>query len=80
MIELAYRDNVVNIQTWREQIKQWTNIFSVSETPTSVTQNYHTSGVTRNMYGKNFAAIPVQRVGHVFTIDSVSDLEWFGLI
>ena len=80
MIELAYRDNVVNIQTWREQIKQWTNIFSVSETPTSVTQNYHASGVTRNMYGKNFMVIPVQRAGHVFTIDSVSDLEWFGLI
>tara|TARA_R110002003_G_scaffold215_3_gene16434 strand:+ start:130 stop:1212 length:1083 start_codon:yes stop_codon:yes gene_type:complete len=72
-------DNVLYPQNLQEQIKQWTSVFGVSETPTSTTPNTPLSGWTRYRYGDKFEAYTAEGVDH--NIPSQDDLviDYFDL-
>ncbi|MEW1720526.1 PHB depolymerase family esterase [Streptomyces sp. NPDC093109] len=60
-------DSILNYNNFGEEIKQWTNVLGVSQTPVST--DYPQSNWTRTRYGANSAqapveAISVQGVGH----------------
>lgn len=57
-------DNIIYPQNLKEQIKQWTSVFGVSETPTEVTENTPLAGWTRSRYGKKFEAYEAAGVDH----------------
>jgi len=50
-------DTTLYPQNFDEEIKQWTNVFGVSSTPSATVQNSPLSGWTRMSYGSNFQAI-----------------------
>ncbi|KAH7353125.1 acetylxylan esterase-like protein 1 precursor [Pyrenochaeta sp. MPI-SDFR-AT-0127] len=57
-------DDIIYPQNLKEQIKQWTSVFGVSETPTNVTENTPLAGWTRSRYGKKFEAYEAAGVNH----------------
>jgi acetylxylan esterase len=57
-------DNVLYPQNLREQIKQWTSVFGVSEVPTSTTKDTPLSGWTRYRYGDKFEAYEAAGIDH----------------
>lgn len=71
-------DNVLNPQNLQEQIKQWTTILGVGQTPTNTTLNTPVAGWTRYRYGDKFEAYSAAGVDHniptdVDTVDTVID-------
>ena len=62
-------DNVLYPQNLQEQIKQWTSIFGVSETPTETTLNTPIEGWTRWRYGDKFEAYEAAGVDHNIPTD-----------
>lgn len=72
-------DTVVNVQNLKEQVKQWTNVHNVSETPSATVQNYAQSGWTRTDYGANVMAISAPGVGHGIPYQGAQVKAWFGL-
>jgi acetylxylan esterase len=58
------QDTVLYPQNLREQVKQWTSVFGVSETPTNVTKDTPLPGWTRSRYGNKFEAYEAQGVSH----------------
>lgn len=60
-------------------IKQWTNVFGVSETPSSTQQNTPSSGTTKTTYGPNIEAFSIQGAPHNIPINVAYDMAWFGL-
>lgn len=77
---MFYRDTTLYPQNFQEEIKQWTNVFGVSETPTLTQTNSPLSGYTRTTYGPNVQAILAQGVGHTVPEQANDVLTWFGLI
>lgn len=57
-------DNVLYPQNLQEEIKQWTSVFGVSETPTQVTNDTPIAGWTRSRYGDKFEAYEAAGVDH----------------
>lgn len=57
-------DTTLYPQNFWEEIKQWTDVFGVSQTPTSNTTNDPEAGYSRASYGINVQAILAQGVGH----------------
>ena len=53
-------DTTLNYKNLAEEIKQWTNVFGLSETPTSTQQNTPKSGWTRTNYEKSAGVVPLQ--------------------
>jgi poly(hydroxyalkanoate) depolymerase family esterase len=53
-------DTTLNYKNLAEEIKQWTNVFGLSETPTSTQQNTPKSGWTRTSYEKSAGVVPLQ--------------------
>jgi acetylxylan esterase len=73
-------DEIINYNNHLEAIKQWTNVFGYSSTPSSTVQNSPVGGWTRSIYGPNFHAISAQGVVHNIPVqadDVVSN--WFSL-
>ncbi|KAF5385917.1 hypothetical protein D9615_002265 [Tricholomella constricta] len=74
------QDEVLNYNNFNEAIKQWTNVFGYSTTPTSTQQNSPLSGWSRYTYGPNFQAISAAGVPHNIPLQDTEVLKWFGII
>ncbi|KAJ8081734.1 hypothetical protein PM082_007580 [Marasmius tenuissimus] len=72
-------DTTLYPQNFQEEIKQWTNVFGVSTTPTSNQTNNPLANYWRASFGSNVQAIWANGVGHTVPerVDDV--LAWFGL-
>ena len=73
------RDTTLYPQNFWEEIKQWTNVFNVSQTPTSNITNDPLPGYSRASFGPNVQAILAQGVGHTVPEQASDVLDWFGL-
>ena len=65
-----------------EEIKQWTNVHGVSQTPVST--DSPATGQTRTRYGTSTSAVVVeaislQGVGHSLPVDALAAIHFFGL-
>ena len=72
-------DTTLYPQNFWEDIKQWTNVFGVSQTPTSNLTNNPLPGYSRASFGPNVQAILAQGVGHTVPERANDVLDWFGL-
>ncbi|KAF7966741.1 hypothetical protein HWV62_37215, partial [Athelia sp. TMB] len=72
-------DTTLYPQNFQEEIKQWTNVFGVSQTPTATSTNDPLPGYTRTSYGPNVQGILAQGVGHTVPEQETDTLNWFGL-
>jgi acetylxylan esterase len=72
-------DTTLNYHNFGEGIKQWTNVFGYSETPTEVDTNWPLANWTRSIYGPNFQAISAAGVDHNIQIQADQVLDWFGI-
>lgn len=57
-------DAVLLPQNFEEEIKQWTNVFGVCQTPVSNVTSDPETGYSRAFFGPNVQAILAQDVGH----------------
>jgi acetylxylan esterase len=72
-------DNVLYPQNLKEQIKQWTSVFGVSETPTSTTKDTPSVGWTRYRYGDNFEAYEAAGIDHNIPNQDDLVIDYFDL-
>ncbi|KAF9462435.1 acetyl xylan esterase [Collybia nuda] len=72
-------DTTLNYKNFAEGVKQWTNVFGYSTSPSSVQQNSPLSGWTRSTYGPNFQAISAANVDHNIPVQANDVLAWFGI-
>lgn len=72
-------DQTLNYTNFGEEVKQWTNVWGVSTTPTSTTSNYAVSGWTRYDYGPNVMGISAAGVSHDIQLQTTQVMDWFGL-
>ncbi|PPQ85087.1 hypothetical protein CVT26_005605 [Gymnopilus dilepis] len=72
-------DTTLYPQNFWEEIKQWTNVFGVSQTPSSNTTNDPQAGYSRASFGPNVQGILAQGVGHTVPEHETDTLAWFGL-
>ncbi|KAH8100153.1 acetyl xylan esterase [Cristinia sonorae] len=72
-------DTTLYPQNFWEDIKQWTNVFGVSQTPVTNTTNDPLRGYSRASFGPNVQAILAQGVGHTVPEQANDVLAWFGL-
>ncbi|MCP2167234.1 extracellular catalytic domain type 1 short-chain-length polyhydroxyalkanoate depolymerase [Goodfellowiella coeruleoviolacea] len=76
-------DNTLRYPNFQEEIKQWTNVFGLSQTPSST--DYPQSGWTRTRYGSGgtvaVEAISLQNVGHNLPMSGMAlrAIQFFGL-
>ena len=70
---------ILRFPNFGEEIKQWTNVLGVSQTPTSTEQNKPRSGWVRTRYGSNVEAI--QQTGQPHNLQILADeaIHFFGL-
>ncbi|KAF1918715.1 Alpha/Beta hydrolase protein [Ampelomyces quisqualis] len=72
-------DTVLYPQNMVEQVKQWTSVFGVSETPTEVKEDTPLKGWTRRRYGGKFEAYEALGVTHDIPNQDDLVLEYFDL-
>ncbi|KAG6908400.1 hypothetical protein DXG01_004829 [Tephrocybe rancida] len=72
-------DTTLNYHNLAEGVKQWTNIFGYSTTPTSTQQNSPVSNWVRSIYGPNFQAIIANGIDHNIPVQANDVLAWFGI-
>ncbi|THH30289.1 hypothetical protein EUX98_g3912 [Antrodiella citrinella] len=72
-------DTTLYSRNFWEDIKQWTNVFGVSQTPLTTTTNDPLSVYSRASFGPNVQAILAQGVGHTVPEQANDVLTWFGL-
>ncbi|MEU4215633.1 PHB depolymerase family esterase [Actinoplanes sp. NPDC026623] len=72
-------DDVLRFANFGEEIKQWTNVHGVSQTPTSTEQNQPRSGWTRTRYGSQVEAIQETGQPHNLQILADQTIHFFGL-
>ncbi|KAE9977523.1 hypothetical protein BLS_001310 [Venturia inaequalis] len=74
-------DSVVNIALQNEQVKQWTSINGISDTPTSSGPSGAKAGVVKKVYGdgKKVVAFTTAGPGHPHPVDIPEVLKWFGI-
>jgi acetylxylan esterase len=74
-------DPVVNIALQNEQVKQWTAINGISDTPTSSVPNTPKSGTVKKIYGdgKKVVAYTTTGTGHPHPVQIPEVLKWFGI-
>lgn len=72
-------DTTLNTQNYYEEIKQWTNVFEVSENATSITEDWPISGWTLSEFGDNVQGILASGVDHNIPVQEQHVLEWFGI-
>lgn len=73
-------DTTLNPQNYQETIKQWTNVFNVSDTPTSEIENYPQRNYETQNYGLDVQGIYATGVGHSVPSNLTASEEWFGLL
>ena len=72
-------DTTLAPQNYQETIKQWTNVFNVSQTATSSQANTPESGYTTSNYGDMVQGIYGQGVGHSVPSHLKVSEAWFGI-
>ncbi|KIJ63843.1 carbohydrate-binding module family 1 protein [Hydnomerulius pinastri MD-312] len=72
-------DTTLYPQNFWEDIKQWTNVFGVSQTPVTNTTNDPLPGYSWATFGPNVDAILAQGVGHTVPVRESDVLNWFGI-
>ena len=72
-------DTVLYPQNFKEEIKQWTNVLGVSETPTETTKDTPLKGWTRYRYGSRFEAYEAAGVDHNIPNQADTVLDFFDL-
>jgi acetylxylan esterase len=72
-------DNVLYPQNLKEEVKQWTSVFGVSEVPTETTKDTPLKGWTRRRYGKQFEAYEAEGVDHNIPNQADVVMDWFDL-
>ncbi|KAH7413698.1 Alpha/Beta hydrolase protein [Phaeosphaeria sp. MPI-PUGE-AT-0046c] len=72
-------DNVLYPQNFKEQIKQWTSVFGVSDTPSSTTKNTPLTGWTRFRYGDKLEAYEATGVDHNIPNQDDLVIDYFDL-
>ncbi|KAF8175579.1 acetyl xylan esterase [Pholiota molesta] len=72
-------DTTLYPQNFWEEIKQWTNIFGVSTTPTTNVSGDPQQGYSRASFGPSVQGILAQGVGHTVPEHETDTLDWFGL-
>jgi acetylxylan esterase len=75
-------DDVLRYHNFGEEIKQWTNVLGVSQTPTST--DTPTAGTTRTRYANSAGVVQVEAysmagVGHNLPVDTAAAIHFFGL-
>jgi poly(hydroxyalkanoate) depolymerase family esterase len=75
-------DEILRYQNFTEEIKQWTNLHGLSQTPTYTDSPQ--AGYTRTRYGGSGAMAPVeaismQGVSHNLPVDAAQAIRFFGL-
>lgn len=76
---LLSSDTTLYPQNFWEEIKQWTNVFGVSQTPTSNTTNDPLPRYSRASFGPDVQGILAQGVGHTVPEQENDVMVWFGL-
>lgn len=73
-------DTVVNYVNYDEQIKQWTNVFGISATATSTSNNNPQSNYIKRVYGNGeVIGYTATGVGHVVPLHEDIELAWYGI-
>ncbi|KLO11339.1 hypothetical protein SCHPADRAFT_831275 [Schizopora paradoxa] len=72
-------DTTLYYPNYGEEIKEWTDVFGVSQTPQSTVQNDPQSGYTMTTYGPNVVGFSAAGVGHTVPVHETIDLAWFGI-
>ncbi|MEU1752802.1 PHB depolymerase family esterase [Micromonospora matsumotoense] len=72
-------DDTLRFPNFGEEIKQWTNVLGVSQTPTSTEQNQPRSGWVRTRYGNGVEAIQETGQPHNLQILADDTIHFFGL-
>ncbi|ETW75418.1 family 1 carbohydrate esterase [Heterobasidion irregulare TC 32-1] len=72
-------DTTLFYPNFGEEIKQWTDIFGVSQTPTSMLNNSPAAPWTRTSYGANVMGLSGAGVGHPAPVNEAETLAWFGI-
>jgi acetylxylan esterase len=72
-------DTTLSTPNFWEEIKQWTNVFGVSQTPTANLTNNPIARYSRANFGPNVQAILAQGVGHGVPERADDVIAWFGL-
>lgn len=72
-------DNVLDPQNLKEQIKQWTSVFGISQVPTEVTNDTPLPGWTRSRYGEQFEAYEAAGVDHNIPTQADVVMDFFDL-
>jgi acetylxylan esterase len=74
------KDVTLSTQNFFEGVKQWTNVFGYSQTPTSnVSMSGFPAGYSLSTYGPKFQAILAQGVGHELPVRETNALAFMGL-
>jgi poly(hydroxyalkanoate) depolymerase family esterase len=78
------KDDVVYFQNFKEEIKQWTNVLGVSETPTSTENNALQSTWIRTRYADGSGTVWVEAIEetgqpHNLVVDAEAAIHFFGL-
>lgn len=76
---IVYSDTTLYPQNFWEEIKQWTNVFGVSQTPTSNITNDPQAGYSRASFGPDVQGILAQGVGHTVPEHETDVMNWFSL-
>lgn len=72
-------DTVLYPQNLKEEIKQWTSVFGVSETPSETTKDTPLKGWTRYRYGTKFEAYEAANVTHDIPNQADLVMDYFDL-
>ncbi|KAE9402820.1 alpha/beta-hydrolase [Gymnopus androsaceus JB14] len=72
-------DTTLYYPNFGEEIKEWTNVFGLSQTATTTTQNDPQSGYTMTTYGSQVVGYSAAGVGHTVPVHETIDLAWFGI-
>jgi acetylxylan esterase len=73
-------DDALLYPNYGEQIKQWTNVFGLSQDPTTTTESDPEANYTKTTYGDKVVGYSAEGVGHTVPVHASIDLEWFGLL
>ncbi len=66
-------DEILNVQLLEEQIKQWTNVLGVSETPTATLTDTPKTGFTRRLYQDASGNVRVQAAVQLSGLHNLTD-------
>jgi acetylxylan esterase len=78
------KDETVNFQNFKEEIKQWANVLGVSETPTTTENNAIKASWIRTRYADNAGVVQVEAIEetnqpHNLDVNAAEAIKFFGL-